>query len=141
MAQESCNLDQEEAEVLKPPSSPHPPPPPPSSSPPPAPSSPPSLSPPPLFLNQPKTTTAQQLDILSSKLVGEPQPSIRLVNRCSSCCKKVGLTGFRCRCGELFCSRHRYSETHDCSFDYKTAGREEISKNNPVVRAAKIIKI
>ncbi|KAK1319533.1 Disease resistance protein RFL1 [Acorus calamus] len=26
-------------------------------------------------------------------------------------------------------------DTHDCSFDYKAAGREEISKANPVVRA------
>ncbi|CAN1238316.1 Zinc finger A20 and AN1 domain-containing stress-associated protein 5 [Linum grandiflorum] len=34
------------------------------------------------------------------------------------------MTGFRCRCGELFCSEHRYSDRHDCSYDYKTAGRE-----------------
>merc|ERR1719318_1395017 len=30
-------------------------------------------------------------------------------NRCLSCKKKVGLTGFTCRCGGLFCSIHRYS--------------------------------
>ena len=40
-------------------------------------------------------------------------------NRCQSCKKKVGLTGFTCRCGGLFCSIHRYSDKHDCSFDYK----------------------
>ncbi|KMZ57115.1 Zinc finger A20 and AN1 domain-containing stress-associated protein [Zostera marina] len=66
---------------------------------------------------------------------------ISLPNRCSSCHKKVGLIGFRCRCGDLFCSRHRYSDSHVCSFDYKAAGREEIAKANPVVRATKIIKI
>merc|ERR1712079_540560 len=38
-------------------------------------------------------------------------------NRCSACKKKVGLTGFDCRCGGLFCSIHRYSDKHDCSFD------------------------
>merc|ERR1719430_2110033 len=27
-------------------------------------------------------------------------------NRCASCKKKLGLTGFTCRCGELFCSIH-----------------------------------
>merc|ERR1711936_1425680 len=32
--------------------------------------------------------------------------------------KKVGLTGFTCRCGGLFCSIHRYSDKHDCTFDY-----------------------
>ncbi|XP_058102287.1 zinc finger AN1 domain-containing stress-associated protein 15-like [Magnolia sinica] len=71
----------------------------------------------------------------------EPPRPIRFGNRCSSCQKRVGLTGFRCRCGDLFCGKHRYSDIHDCSFDYKAAGREEISKANPVIRAAKIIKI
>jgi len=65
----------------------------------------------------------------------------REVNRCSGCRRKVGLTGFRCRCGEMFCSEHRYSDRHDCSFDYKTAGREAIARENPVVRASKILKV
>ncbi|KAG6438461.1 hypothetical protein SASPL_103404 [Salvia splendens] len=63
------------------------------------------------------------------------------VNRCSGCSRRVGLTGFRCRCGELFCADHRYSDRHDCSYDYKTAGREAIARENPLVRAAKIVKI
>ncbi|KAK4743871.1 hypothetical protein SAY87_010183 [Trapa incisa] len=65
----------------------------------------------------------------------------REVNRCSGCRKKVGLTGFRCRCGELFCADHRYSDRHDCSYDYKAAGREAIARENPVVRAAKIVRV
>ncbi|KAF8396120.1 hypothetical protein HHK36_017732 [Tetracentron sinense] len=65
----------------------------------------------------------------------------REVNRCSGCRKRVGLTGFRCRCGDLFCSEHRYSDRHDCSFDYKAAGREAIGRENPVVKAAKIVRI
>ncbi|KAF5756696.1 putative transcription regulator A20-like family [Helianthus annuus] len=65
----------------------------------------------------------------------------KVVNRCSGCRKRVGLTGFRCRCGDLFCSEHRYSDRHDCSYDYKTAGREAIAKDNPVVKAAKIVRI
>ncbi|KAG2315588.1 hypothetical protein Bca52824_018710 [Brassica carinata] len=63
------------------------------------------------------------------------------INRCSGCRKKVGLTGFRCRCGDLFCSEHRYSDRHDCSYDYKTAGREAIARENPVVKAAKMVKL
>merc|ERR1711892_443650 len=54
-------------------------------------------------------------------------------NRCLSCKKKLGLTGFTCRCGGLFCSIHRYSDKHECGFDYKALGAEEISKSNPVV--------
>ena len=63
------------------------------------------------------------------------------INRCSGCRKKVGLTGFRCRCGDLFCAEHRYSDRHECSYDYKTAGREAIARENPVVKAAKMVKV
>merc|ERR1712142_1284611 len=55
--------------------------------------------------------------------------------------KKMGLTGFTCRCGGLFCSIHRYSDKHECGFDYKALGAEEISKSNPVVVAQKVAKI
>lgn len=67
----------------------------------------------------------------------------REVTRCSGsgCRKKIGLIGFRCRCGEMFCSEHRYSDRHDCSYDYKAAGREAIARENPVVKAAKILKV
>merc|ERR1712173_552382 len=62
-------------------------------------------------------------------------------NRCLGCKKKVGLTGFTCRCGGLFCSLHRYSDKHDCNFDYKKLGAEEIKKSNPIVVAKKVEKI
>ena len=29
-------------------------------------------------------------------------------SRCFSCNKKIGLTGFKCRCSYVFCSEHRY---------------------------------
>ncbi|KAJ1388638.1 Zinc finger, AN1-type [Sesbania bispinosa] len=69
-----------------------------------------------------------------------PSEAKRAVNRCSGCRKRVGLTGFRCRCGDLFCAEHRYSDRHDCTYDYKSAGREAIARENPVVKAAKIVK-
>lgn len=62
-------------------------------------------------------------------------------SRCLSCKKKVGLTGFTCRCGGLFCSIHRYSDKHECNFDYKELGAQEIRKSNPVVVATKVQKI
>jgi len=62
-------------------------------------------------------------------------------NRCTACKKRVGLTGFNCRCGNLFCSVHRYSDKHECPFDYRTAGRDAIAKANPVVKAEKLDKI
>lgn len=62
-------------------------------------------------------------------------------NRCLKCKKKVGLMGFECRCGSLFCAIHRYSDKHECGFDYKELGAKEIKNNNPVVVASKIQKI
>ncbi|XP_071942083.1 AN1-type zinc finger protein 6-like [Antedon mediterranea] len=62
-------------------------------------------------------------------------------NRCNTCRKKVGLTGFQCRCGGLYCSIHRYSDKHECSFDYRMLGQEEIRKNNPVIVGEKIQKL
>lgn len=73
--------------------------------------------------------------------VSGQDPSRPKPNRCFSCKKRVGLTGFECRCGNLFCSSHRYSDKHSCPFDYKTAGRDAIAKANPVVKADKVNKI
>ena len=61
--------------------------------------------------------------------------------RCFACSKKVGLRGFKCRCGDTFCPAHRHSDTHDCPFDYKAAGKASIAKANPIIKAEKLYKI
>lgn len=43
--------------------------------------------------------------------------------RCLTCRRRVGITGFRCRCGFVFCGTHRYAEQHECSFDFKRMGK------------------
>ncbi|KAE8690552.1 Zinc finger A20 and AN1 domain-containing stress-associated protein 6 [Hibiscus syriacus] len=62
-------------------------------------------------------------------------------HRCMVCRKRVGLTGFKCKCGITFCGSNRYPENHGCTFDLKRAGREEIARANPVVKAEKLVKI
>ncbi|MCO5604593.1 hypothetical protein L7F22_058761 [Adiantum nelumboides] len=62
-------------------------------------------------------------------------------NRCLTCKKRMGLLGFKCRCGNVFCASHRYSDKHGCPFDYKLAGREAIAKANPIVKAQKVERI
>ncbi|RLN25228.1 zinc finger A20 and AN1 domain-containing stress-associated protein 3-like [Panicum miliaceum] len=59
-------------------------------------------------------------------------------SRCAACCKKVGLTGFVCRCGKTFCGRHRYAEEHGCAFDFKGAGRDTIARANPLIKGDKL---
>ncbi|KAJ4771539.1 Zinc finger A20 and AN1 domain-containing stress-associated protein 6 [Rhynchospora pubera] len=61
-------------------------------------------------------------------------------NRCAVCNKKVRLMGFQCRCGNVFCSVHRYSDKHGCNFNYREAGQDAIVKANPIVKADKIDK-
>ncbi|XP_069749077.1 AN1-type zinc finger protein 5b isoform X2 [Narcine bancroftii] len=62
-------------------------------------------------------------------------------NRCFQCRKKVGLTGFDCRCGNLFCGLHRYSDKHNCPYDYKAEAALKIRKENPIIVAEKIQRI
>ncbi|KAF2571061.1 hypothetical protein F2Q70_00003531 [Brassica cretica] len=71
---------------------------------------------------------------------GEPSKPTR-PNRCFSCNKKVGVMGFKCKCGSTFCGSHRYPEKHECSFDFKEVGRGAIAKANPVVKADKVQRI
>lgn len=96
---------------------------------------------------------SMQVDLPESKIISLPSPIVsgsgetdetkakEGPSRCSTCKKRVGLTGFKCRCGNLFCGSHRYSDKHECPFDYRTAGRDAIAKANPVVKAEKLDKI
>ncbi|CAI9774993.1 unnamed protein product [Fraxinus pennsylvanica] len=66
-----------------------------------------------------------------------PLPIVK--NRCKSCNKKVGLTGFGCKCGGSFCGMHRYPEAHACKFDFKTPARAVLMKENPVCKGDKLM--
>ena len=50
-------------------------------------------------------------------------------------------SGFECRCGNVYCGVHRYSDVHNCSYNYKADAAEKIRKENPVVVGEKIQKI
>ena len=54
---------------------------------------------------------------------------------------QVGLTGFKCRCEYVFCGAHRLAEAHNCDFDYKTVGRQQLAESNPLIQAAKMDKL
>ncbi|CAF2122921.1 hypothetical protein BRARA_C01824 [Brassica rapa] len=87
------------------------------------------------------STIAPVVQIHAAEIQIEKQIQQQRPNRCTVCRKRVGLTGFMCRCGTTFCGTHRYPEVHGCTFDFKSAGREEIAKANPLVVAAKLQKI
>lgn len=85
-----------------------------------------------------ETAAAGALDSISSSAPGKSGPT-----RCAhaECKKKIGLTGFKCKCDLLFCGAHRHAEAHDCPFDYKSQERKKLAAQNPLVAAAKVQKI
>lgn len=62
--------------------------------------------------------------------------------KCKECNKKL-ISGLehKCRCSKIFCIKCRLPEEHKCDFDYKTLGKEILTKANPVVMDDKIEKI
>jgi hypothetical protein len=62
-------------------------------------------------------------------------------NKCAKCNKKLKLTDIECKCGYKFCNLHRYSDQHDCKFDYKHANKELLEKNNPLIISTKVDKL
>lgn len=58
--------------------------------------------------------------------------------RCMLCNKKIGLLGIQCKCKYYFCTEHRYSDDHNCMFDYKTFSKELLKNNNPQIIQPKI---
>lgn len=62
-------------------------------------------------------------------------------SRCWKCRRNIGLVGVKCKCDYVFCAKHRHAHMHECVFDYKTTGREELAKSNPLVLTPKLEKI
>lgn len=62
--------------------------------------------------------------------------------RCNHCKKRLSVVNiYNCRCGKIFCGQHRYSEAHNCEYDYKTEGKKLLEQTNPLVVAKKLDKI
>ncbi|CAL0321440.1 unnamed protein product [Lupinus luteus] len=102
---------------------------------------------PPSTTSSPPSPSVVSIPHLSNTALTEAAAASGLIsapvqpNRCASCRKRVRFSGFKCRCGVTFCGAHRYPEKHACRFDFKTVGREEIARANPVIKAAKLERI
>jgi len=62
-------------------------------------------------------------------------------NKCYKCRRRVGLEGIECRCGYVFCGKHRYADEHDCEYDYKKAQRRKLMQENTRLLGKKFDKI
>ena len=43
-------------------------------------------------------------------------------------CKKRQLITIKCKCNKTFCLKHRLPSQHDCKFDYKKMGQEQLKE-------------
>ena len=57
----------------------------------------------------------------TTKAESKPVTAPNKGNRCLICNKKVGYTGFTCRCGGLFCGAHRSENDNKCTYDFAKA--------------------
>lgn len=74
---------------------------------------------------------------VSSTLV---PPRVKRV-RCAECHKKVGLNGFKCKCGGIYCGEHRHVGGHVCKYDHKATEREHLTRENPIVQGDKLDRL
>ncbi len=61
---------------------------------------------------------------------------------CNFCQKKTGIVSYTCKCTfQNLCMKCRLPENHSCKFDFKKDGREQLSKQMPLIVNSKIDKI
>jgi len=73
---------------------------------------------------------------------GEPPKKVQVkTSRCWTCNRKIGLLGFQCKCEYFFCAEHRYSDKHECMFDFKAMGKQQLTKANPTIAPSKVQSI
>lgn len=96
----------------------------------------------------PKTTTPTTTDTSSSSSSSSsiPVPETDVVEkpvqadktRCWKCTIKVGLLGYPCKCEYVFCAKHRYSDKHECTFDYEGSAKERLGKELTTTKQNKV---
>ncbi|CAH2077988.1 unnamed protein product [Thlaspi arvense] len=88
---------------------------------------------------EPETKPSTVCPPTSSPVAAEEPVVIK--QRCGKCQRKVGMLGFNCKCGHMFCGSHRYPEEHSCLFDFKQSGRLDLARQLPLIRAEKLQRI
>eukprot|EP00730_Choanoeca_flexa_P011143 TRINITY_DN2386_c0_g1_i1.p1 TRINITY_DN2386_c0_g1~~TRINITY_DN2386_c0_g1_i1.p1 ORF type:complete len:606 (+),score=85.02 TRINITY_DN2386_c0_g1_i1:160-1977(+) len=62
--------------------------------------------------------------------------------RCHGCRRKLKLVStYNCRCGQVFCGTCRNPEAHQCSYDYKTTGRQLLLEAATKVESPRLPKL
>lgn len=58
---------------------------------------------------------------------------------CVECGRRLKITNnYSCRCGNVYCIRHRFHDQHSCTFDYRRAAVAKLEAQNPKICGKKI---
>ncbi len=71
--------------------------------------------------------------MITDSVTKEPEitkPVQTNIYACWKCEKKVGYTGFKCRCEYIFCGTHKHFSQHDCDYDYRSK-HTKLPENKP----------
>lgn len=67
------------------------------------------------------------------------QEPLKKKKQCYFCDKKLKLlTDFSCRCGNIFCAKHRFHDQHNCTFNYRKKALKKLKEMNPKIVHDKI---
>ena len=62
--------------------------------------------------------------------------------RCKECKVRLNpFTEFKCKCENVFCSKHRLAINHNCTYDHKKEYRTKLQKENRRLTPKKFVKI
>eukprot|EP00474_Spongospora_subterranea_P001568 CRZ02026.1 hypothetical protein [Spongospora subterranea] len=70
-----------------------------------------------------------------------PRPIQVDLRKCWACSKKIPLTAVACRCGYIFCSNHRSTLDHDCTFNFRRAHKVRLQQLNPQIQGKKFDRL
>jgi hypothetical protein len=80
--------------------------------------------------------------VIAPQVEKKEEPVVR-PKRCQhgECKTKLMLSDFPCKCKGFYCSQHRFSESHMCSFDYRGTGKDILTKQMPTVAGSKLDRV
>ena len=93
------------------------------------------------ILSQPEKVRLLDKELKSKEVKESKVKKRKNICQYKDCKKKLSFMNFSCLCEKKFCSLHRLPEDHECTFDYKSHGRELIAKKNPLIINSKITQI
>ena len=57
------------------------------------------------------------------------------------CKKRIKITDYPCKCGNIYCKIHKLSENHDCKYDYRETGLKDKKTEEMKCLSNKVQKI